>query len=296
MSEKNPSVMEPASPKDMRRISRRSFAWAAGAIASTIGIGHWIFTRRQDGGIPWPLRAVLGLNENVWTDLFSSKRAAPTYSESQLTPERINGDEGDLLNDIDLSAWKLTLSGAYAPPGAASSTTTTANNSDSSDDSDSSDSTASDNDLTLTLKQIQALPHVEQITELFCIEGWSIVQKWKGVRFRDFAAKYPPPNADGSAPDVLNHPENLVPYVAMETPDGGYYVGLDMQSALHPQTLLCWEMNGKPLTQEHGAPLRLVIPVKYGVKNIKRIGTITYTADKPKDYWAEQGYDWYAGL
>jgi DMSO/TMAO reductase YedYZ molybdopterin-dependent catalytic subunit len=290
VSQKNPSVMEPASPKDMRRISRRSFAWAAGAIATTLGIGHWIFTRRQDGGVPWPLRAVLGLNENVWTDLFSSKRTAPTYSESQTTPERINGDEGDLLNDIDLSAWKLTLSGAYAQPGATAAATTD----DSSDSTD--DSGTSDTDMTLTLKQIQALPHVEQITELFCIEGWSIVQKWKGVRFRDFAAKYPPPNADGSAPDVINHPENLVPYVAMETPDGGYYVGLDMQSALHPQTLLCWEMNGKPLTQEHGAPLRLVIPVKYGVKNIKRIGTITYTADKPKDFWAEQGYDWYAGL
>lgn len=292
MSEKNPSVMEPASPKDMRRISRRSFAWATAAIASTVGIGHWIFTRRQDGGVPWPLRAVLGFNENVWTDLFSSKNKAPTYTESQMTPERINGDEGDLLNDIDLSAWKLTLSGAYGQPASDTASTSTDDSTDAS--SDSSDS--GDNGLTLTLKQIQSLPHVEQITELFCIEGWSIVQKWKGVRFVDFAAKYPPPNADGSKPDVLNHPENLVPYVAMETPDGGYYVGLDMQSALHPQTLLCWEMNGKLLTQEHGAPLRLVIPVKYGVKNIKRIGTITYTADKPKDFWAEQGYDWYAGL
>jgi DMSO/TMAO reductase YedYZ molybdopterin-dependent catalytic subunit len=157
---------------------------------------------------------------------------------------------------------------------------------------DSSDPT----DLTLTLKQIQSLPHVEQTTELFCIEGWSIVQKWKGVRFKDFVAKYPPTTQDGSEPDAVNHPEKLVPYVGMETPDGGYYVGLDMASALHPQTLLCWEMNGKPLALEHGAPLRLVIPTKYGVKNIKRIGTITYSTDKPKDYWAEQGYDWYCGL
>ena len=65
---------------------------------------------------------------------------------------------------------------------------------------------------------------------------------------------------------------------------------------MHPQTLLCYEMNGAPLTMQHGAPLRLAIPVKYGIKNIKRIGTITYSAGRPGDYWAEQGYDWYAGM
>jgi DMSO/TMAO reductase YedYZ molybdopterin-dependent catalytic subunit len=82
----------------------------------------------------------------------------------------------------------------------------------------------------------------------------------------------------------------------MATPDEEYYVGLDMKSALHPQTLLAWEMNGKPLELSHGAPLRLVIPVKYGIKNIKRIGTIRFTDQRPGDYWAEEGYDWFAGL
>jgi len=56
----------------------------------------------------------------------------------------------------------------------------------------------------------------------------------------------------------------------METPDGQYFVGLDSASAFHPQTLLCYEMDGVDLTSAHGAPLRLIIPVKYGVKNIKR--------------------------
>jgi DMSO/TMAO reductase YedYZ molybdopterin-dependent catalytic subunit len=69
-----------------------------------------------------------------------------------------------------------------------------------------------------------------------------------------------------------------------------------MRSALQSQTLLCYEMNGSPLAIENGAPLRLVIPTKYGIKNIKRIGTITYTDQRPADYWAEEGYDWYAGL
>jgi hypothetical protein len=84
--------------------------------------------------------------------------------------------------------------------------------------------------------------------------------------------------------------------VGMETPGQEYYVGLDMRSALRSQTLLCYEMNGAPLAIENGAPLRLVIPTKYGIKNIKRIGTITYTDQRPADYWAEEGYDWYAGL
>jgi DMSO/TMAO reductase YedYZ molybdopterin-dependent catalytic subunit len=83
--------------------------------------------------------------------------------------------------------------------------------------------------------------------------------------------------------------------VALETPDGGYYVGLDMASALHPQTLLCYEMNGLPLSLDHGAPLRLVTTVKYGIKSIKRIGTIAFTDARPRDFWAERGYDWYAG-
>ena len=63
-----------------------------------------------------------------------------------------------------------------------------------------------------------------------------------------------------------------------------------------PQTLLCYEMNGEPLNLDPGAPLRLAIPVKYGIKNIKRIGTIKFTNERPADYWAEQGYDYYSGL
>jgi len=55
-------------------------------------------------------------------------------------------------------------------------------------------------------------------------------------------------------------------------------------------------MNGEPLTLPHGAPLRLVVPVKYGIKNIKRIGRIEYTNERPADYWAAVGYDYYAGL
>lgn len=139
----------------------------------------------------------------------------------------------------------------------------------------------SDSEMILSLDDIRALPRVEMTTELKCIEGWSEVVHWAGARFADFA--------DAHAPATRGN------YVGLETPDGGYYVGLDMESARHPQTLLCYEMDGKPLTLEHGAPLRLYIPVKYGIKSIKRIGTISFTDTRPRDFWAEGGYDWYSG-
>jgi DMSO/TMAO reductase YedYZ molybdopterin-dependent catalytic subunit len=135
----------------------------------------------------------------------------------------------------------------------------------------------------LTIADIRALPRFEEIIDFKCVEGWSCVTKFTGARLSDFTAKFAPGSEKAAC-------------VAMTTPDKAYYVGLDMPSALHPQTLLAYEMNGKPLEDGHGAPLRLAIPVKYGIKNIKRIGTISYTDTRPADYWAERGYDWYAGL
>lgn len=137
--------------------------------------------------------------------------------------------------------------------------------------------------LKLTLADVRALPRCEQTIEFKCIEGWSTVTQFAGARLSEFTAKF----ARGS---------EKAAYVGMRTPDEQYYVGLDMPSALHPQTLLAYEMNGQPLTDRHGAPLRLVIPVKYGIKNIKRIARIEYTNERPADYWAEEGYDYYAGL
>ena len=85
-------------------------------------------------------------------------------------------------------------------------------------------------------------------------------------------------------------------YLGLATPDEEYYVGIDMPSALHPQTILCYELNGKPLPMNQGFPLRLIIPVKYGVKSLKRIGTMYFGNERPPDYWAERGYDYYSGL
>ena len=82
----------------------------------------------------------------------------------------------------------------------------------------------------------------------------------------------------------------------METPDGEYFCGFDIAACMHPQSLLVYEMAGRPLTPGHGAPLRLAMPIKYGYKQIKQIGLIRYTDTRPNDYWANLGYDWYAGL
>ena len=141
--------------------------------------------------------------------------------------------------------------------------------------------------LLLTMGDITSLPHRELVTQFKCIEGWSQVVHWGGYRLADLIAKYPPARSkDGSLPK----------YVYMETPDGDYYCGFSLQACMHPQTLLATEMAGRPLAQWHGAPVRLHMPIKYGYKQIKRIGLIAYTDMKPDDYWTKLGYDWYAGL
>ena len=69
-----------------------------------------------------------------------------------------------------------------------------------------------------------------------------------------------------------------------------------MESMMHPQTLLAWTLNGEPLTQEHGAPVRMSTPLKYGIKQIKRISRIEFSNTRGPDYWEIRGYDWYSGL
>ncbi len=140
--------------------------------------------------------------------------------------------------------------------------------------------------LLLQMPDVTKFPRHELVTQFKCIEGWSQIVHWAGVRMADFLDAYPPELVNGKEPR----------YVYMETPDGDYYVGYDLQVLRHPQTLLVTEMMGMPLTQFHGAPLRLHTPLKYGYKQIKRIGLIAYTNDKPDDYWTKLGYDWNAGL
>ena len=147
--------------------------------------------------------------------------------------------------------------------------------------------------LLLTMDDIRKLPHVEMVTEFKCVEGWSEIVHWGGARLRDFVAAYPPPGRDGRPLDSVAN--QMRHFVGFDTPDGEYYVGIEPEAALHPQSLLAYELNGKPLTPDHGAPLRLVTPLKYGIKQLKQIGRITYSDARPHDYWHEQGYDYYVG-
>jgi DMSO/TMAO reductase YedYZ molybdopterin-dependent catalytic subunit len=134
---------------------------------------------------------------------------------------------------------------------------------------------------TLTMQDIRALPVTKISTEFKCIEGWSEEMSFAGVKFSDLILAYKlKPHA----------------YVGLATGNGEYYVSIDWESMMHGQTLLAFSMNDRPLKIENGAPLRLLIPVKYGIKNLKRVGKIFLSDKRPPDYWAERGYDWYAGL
>lgn len=136
----------------------------------------------------------------------------------------------------------------------------------------------------VSLDDLKKLPKTEIVYDFKCVEGWDQIQYWGGVSFADFISHYNLQDEAG------------LKYVGFITPDRQYYVGIDMPSATHPQTILAYEMNAQPLTLPHGFPLRLILPVKYGIKNLKRIGSISFHSERPPDYWAERGYDYYSGL
>jgi DMSO/TMAO reductase YedYZ molybdopterin-dependent catalytic subunit len=133
-----------------------------------------------------------------------------------------------------------------------------------------------------TLAQIEALPKITQNTRHVCIEGWDVVGSFGGVRLADFLAAI---GADHTAK-----------FVTVACADD-YYESIDMATARHPQSLLCYEMYGRPLTREHGAPLRLSIPTKIGYKQAKYLTDlkVTHVLDKV-GYWEDQGYSEFYGL
>lgn len=261
-------LSEPLPDEDAKRQmsarSRRGFI--IGGVAALAGVFGWRWMSDETRAAL--LRRTFEFNERVSQLFYRPTRLAPEFPQSAVTAERTNGLEG-LEGEVDAAAWRLNVGGLWGRT----------------------------DDLVLTLDDIKRLPRTEMTTELKCIEGWSVVVHWAGARFSDFAAVYLPQTTSGSRPDVANHPGDLLPYVAMTTPDDKYFVGWDMPSLLHPQTLLAYEMNGAPLSPEHGAPLRIASPTKYGIKQIKRIGRIEFTPFRPKDFWADPqyGYDWYSG-
>lgn len=266
MKEEAPLLSAAEAERQIRRMSRRSFLWAGAATAGVVG-GLWAFNKAgtgeagQDDGVHKSLRKVLRFNDGVAETLFfAPSHMAPEFARSDAREPRNNYKGETPL--VDLAVWKLKIVGSGAAQ-------------------------TGDKPLQITLADLMTLPQVEQTTELKCVEGWSKVVHWSGIRFSDFAKKYPYPTGTKFV-SMLSEPEDF--------PDEHYYVGLDLAACLHPQTLLATHINGRKLEADHGAPLRLVMPHKYGIKNIKLITTIAYAQTPPADYWNELGYDYYAGL
>ena len=315
--------------------TRRSFVLAAAAAAAGYGFYRWIDKSPGIEMQPEPFRKAFQANAQIARTVFRDHSLAPTYELKEAQELRVNGVYG-LKKELVPESWRLQLVGssgsASHPRYVADVTAWEYHYKDSSSHEDQGHDTKVDpnamtstkmapalmldqaraneerttrmprgkeeageshstlkpqtSGLLLTIEDILKLPRRELVTQFKCIEGWSQIVHWAGVRMADFLEAYPPEPVDGKESK----------YVYMETPDGDYYTGYDLDVCRHPQTLLVTEMMGAPLTQFHGAPLRLHMPTKYGYKQIKRIGLISYTNEKPDDYWTKLGYDWYAGL
>jgi DMSO/TMAO reductase YedYZ molybdopterin-dependent catalytic subunit len=131
------------------------------------------------------------------------------------------------------------------------------------------------------IAELRALPQESQITRLICVEGWRVIGQWGGVPLRHFLRAV---NADIWAR-----------YISFRCADG-YFTSIDMESALHPQTILALDFLGAPLTAPFGAPVRLRIPTKLGFKNPKSIIAMEVTNKWTRGYWANQGYNWFSGV
>lgn len=320
----SPVMSDDEAKREIGRQARRTFLiGVAAAVAGYAGY-RLLWAQPDVAGVPSPFRRAFALNEGLSQAYFRTDRLAPEFPRARAAEPRVNGGEG-MSGGFDPATWRLQVVGLHNPQQHPQFTDniayeTAMDNMHADDESsqrhenpeapdakvapgttppDTMDRAAAMQmkgpGLLLTMDDIRRLPRVEMTTELKCVEGWSTIVTWAGARLSDFITQYQPATRNGSQPDARNRPQDLVRYVSMVTPDGGYYVGLDMPSAMHLQTLLAYEINGAPLNLAHGAPLRLVTTTKYGIKQIKRIGRIAFTDERPADFWAERGYDWYAG-
>jgi DMSO/TMAO reductase YedYZ molybdopterin-dependent catalytic subunit len=133
----------------------------------------------------------------------------------------------------------------------------------------------------LTLDQLAALPRRSQTVNHYCVEGWTAVAKWTGTRVSDLAR--------------LVQPASDAQYVDFASFDSDYHESWDMESAMHPQTLIAYAMDGRWLGANHGAPARVHSPVKLGYKNTKYLVRVTFMPERNGGYWSDRGYEWFAG-
>ncbi|OKH27986.1 molybdopterin-dependent oxidoreductase [Chroogloeocystis siderophila] len=193
------------------------------------------------------------LNQSVETLLFNPQKLIPEFPESEIEPEALIVNTYRFTPVIDPLTFRLIIDGEV------------------------------DNPLSLSLAEIQQLPHHTMTIRHVCVEGWAAIVQWGGVRMRDLVS--------------LAQPKSDVRYAYFESADG-YYESWDLASAVHPQTLLANQKNGEALPIENGAPLRLASPIKLGYKQSKWVTRITLVNQlrRSQGYWEDQGYEWYAGL
>jgi DMSO/TMAO reductase YedYZ molybdopterin-dependent catalytic subunit len=193
------------------------------------------------------------LNQKVEALLFNSQKPAPEFSPSAIEPDALLINTFDFTPQIDAATFRLTVDGEVNNP------------------------------LSLSLAEIQQMSLTSMIIRHVCVEGWSAIVQWGGVRLRDLMH--------------LAQPKANVRYVYFKSADG-YYESWDLASAAHPQTLMAYQKNGQPLSVENGAPIRLASPIKLGYKQSKWVTRITLVnhLSPARGYWEDQGYEWYAGL
>jgi DMSO/TMAO reductase YedYZ molybdopterin-dependent catalytic subunit len=130
--------------------------------------------------------------------------------------------------------------------------------------------------------ELEALPRLTYTVKHHCVEGWTAIGTWTGVPLSVVAA--------------LVEPAAGARYIRFDSFDKDYYNGWDLASAMHPQTILAYAYNERPLMMNHGAPLRLYSPIKLGYKLTKYLTTMTFTDKRPGGYWEDQGYPWFGGV
>jgi DMSO/TMAO reductase YedYZ molybdopterin-dependent catalytic subunit len=136
--------------------------------------------------------------------------------------------------------------------------------------------------LRLTLPMLQAMPSVNYTVKHHCVEGWTAIGSWAGVPVAAVAE--------------MAEPTGDAQFLRFDSFDSDYYNGWDLKSAMHPQTILAYAYNDRPLSSMKGAPLRLYSPIKLGYKMTKYLTKMTFTRARPGGYWEDQGYPWLGGI
>ena len=139
-----------------------------------------------------------------------------------------------------------------------------------------------DRPVKLTLQQLMDMPRTHQRVNHYCVEGWTAVEQWTGVRLRDLAR-------------MVGVHEGATA-VDFESFDDNYHESWDIESAMHPQTVVAYGLDGHLLGPAYGAPARVYSPVKLGYKNTKYLTRIMFLPKPNGGYWSDVGYEWYGGV